>query len=204
MSGLPLFKSHTLEEHAQAQADYMPEGKLWRGKNIVDSKFRDLLRGLGASGKRQEEALSAFWDEVFVNTTTTFIGDFERALGIPDDIFGIGDTLVERRRNCLLKLVSLYVVTEQDFIDLAAELGYAITITQPIEDAFPPYDVPFFPLILKNARFTWIINGDNIVIGVPPYDVPFFPGEGSADAGIMERLFRKLKPANTSLQFQNT
>jgi uncharacterized protein YmfQ (DUF2313 family) len=201
---LPLFKSHTVEEHAQSHADYMPEGKLWRGKNIVDSKLRDLLRGFGASSKRQEEALSAFWDEVFVNTTESFISDFERALGIPDDCFGIADTLAGRRRNCLLKMVSLYVVTEQDFIDLAEELGYTITITRPVDDAFPPYDVPFTPVDLKAARFTWIVNGADIVVSAPPYDVPFTPGAVLETANIMQRLFQKLKPANTSLQFLNS
>ena len=37
----------------------MPGGKLWRAKNILDSKIRDFLRGLGTSAKRQEEAIRA-------------------------------------------------------------------------------------------------------------------------------------------------
>jgi len=200
---LPLFKSHTVEEHAQSHADYMPEGKLWRGKNIVDSKLRDLLRGFGASSKRQEEALSAFWDEVFINTTESFISDFERALGIPDDCFGIADTLAGRQRNCLLKMVSLYVVTEQDFIDLAAELGFTITITRPVEDAFFNYTFDFTFIDLKESRFTWIINGENVA--PTGFDYTFdFSFEDTVSAGILNALFNKLKPANTSLQFANT
>ena len=159
---MSLFEIHDTEDHAQAIAHYMPGGKIWRAKNIMDSKLRALLRGFGASAQRQEETLDEFWNEIFISTTEEFLPDFEKALGIPDDCFTGTGTIAERRADAQLKMVSLYVVTEQDFIDLAAILGFSITITRPVEDAFPPYAVPFTPIGLKAARFTWIINGVNI------------------------------------------
>jgi len=119
-----LFTVHSIEENAQAQADYMPGGKLWRGKNILDSKIRELLRGFGTGAKRQEEALDAFWEEIFIGTTEEYIGDFERAVGIPDDCFDGGGTLEERRLNVIVKLTSIGITTREDFEELAAVLGF--------------------------------------------------------------------------------
>lgn len=200
---MPLFNSHTVEQHAQAQADYMPSGKAWRAKNIQASKTRDLLRGLGASSKRTESSLIAMWEQIYIGTATDFVPDFEKALGIPDDCFDGTGTIEDRRADCQIKLVSLYVVTEQDFIDLALLIGFVITIERPVETtAFPPYDVPFIPVDLKASRFTWIIKGVDLVQGFPPYDVPFLPGS-SVTAAKLECLFNKLKPANTSILYEN-
>ena len=197
------FTSHTLEQHTQAQADYMHNGKAWRAKNIQSSKTRALLRGLAASAKRLEATLIDFWNEVFIGTAYDFVPDFERALGIPDHCFDGTGTIEERRTDCQIKLVSLYVVTEQDFIDLALLLGYVITIERPVDTtAFPPYDVPFIPVDLKTARFTWIVKGVDLVTGYPPYDVPFIPGT-STNAEKLICLFNKLKPACTTIIYEN-
>lgn len=195
-------ESHTLEQHAQSQADYLPQGKFWRAKNINDSNLRKLLRGLGASTKRQEDIYNQFWEELFIGTSNEFLDDFEKAVGIPDDCFDGQGTIEERRLNVQIKLVSLYVSTEQDFIDLANLLGFIIAIIRPVEDAFPPYDVPFIPLGLKESRFTWIIQGENLISNLPPYDVPFIP-DGTDNGNILVCLFNKLKPANTRLIYQN-
>lgn len=199
---MSIFGDHSVEEHAQSHADYLPTGKRWRAKNIDESNIRKLLRGFGASSKRQEETFNAFWDEMFPDTSTEFLDDFERAVGIPDDCFSGTGTLEERRRDVIIKLTGLYVTTKQDFIDLAKLLGFTIEISRPVEDAFPPYDVPFTPVSLKTARFTWIIRGANLLSGVPPYDVPFIPSE-SDEGNILQCLFNKLKPANTSLLYEN-
>lgn len=200
---MALFEDHSLEEHTQAVADYVPQGKLWRAKNIVNSKIRDLLTAFGASNKRQEEALNDFWQEVFIGTTDEFIDDFEKALGIPDDCFTGTGTLEERRTQAQLKLVSLYVVTEQDFIDLAAILGFTITIEQPIKTAIFPYVFPFVLPDAKGIRFTWIVRGVNVATAGFPYIFPFvFPD--LSNQNILQCLFNRLKPANTSLQFLNS
>jgi len=123
-----LFTVHTIEENAQVQADFMPGGKFWRAKNIIDSKIRDLLRGFGTSAKRQEEALDAFWTEVFIGTTEEYIGDFERAVGIPDGCFLGTGTLDERRTDVISKLTSLYLVTLEDFNALADSYNVDIEI----------------------------------------------------------------------------
>ena len=200
---MPLFDENTLEQHAQVQADFMPTGKFWRAKNIVDSKIRDLLRGFGASAKRQEEVLAKFWEEIFIGTTEEFIDDFEKALGIPDDCFTGTGTLEERRIDAQLKMVSLYVVTEQDFIDLAALLGFTITIERPIETNIFPYTFPFELVNAKTLRFTWIIVGVDVAAAGFPYTFPV-TFDAETNQNILQCLFGKLKPANTSLQFQNS
>lgn len=183
---MSLFEIHSVEDHAKGIAHYMPGGKIWRAKNIVDSKLRALLRGFGASAKRQEEILDKFWDEVFIGTSEEFLPDFEKAVGIPDDCFPGTGTIAERQADVQLKMVSLYVVTEQDFIDLAAILGFTITIERTV-----------------GVRFTWTILGDGVATVGFPYEFPFTFGE-TTNSNILQCLFKKLKPANTRLLFQNT
>jgi uncharacterized protein YmfQ (DUF2313 family) len=109
-------------------------------------------------------------------------------------------TLAERRRNVLAKLKARGVATKEAFIQLAAFLGYTITIYSGGEVADPPYDVPFFPVSLPQGNFVWIIEGVGVLPHVPEYDVPFDIIIGSS---VIECFFNKLKPANTVLLFHN-
>ena len=192
--------NHTLNDHATALADYLPDGPLFEAKNISGSNLRDLLNGISGELKTAEGHLKTLSDEYNPMTTTAFLDEWERAVGIPDDCFSIASTDDERRLNILTKIAALGVQTEQDFIDLASIFGKTVTVTYGESELFPPYNLPFTPGSLPEARFVIIITGDNIVTIGPPYNVPFnlFDSETT-----MQCLMNMVKPANVKLIFRN-
>jgi uncharacterized protein YmfQ (DUF2313 family) len=190
----------SIEDHAQALADYLPNGRLFEGKNIGDSNFRQLLRGIAGELFTAQGYIKTLNDEFLPDLTVLFIEEWERALGIPDDCFSGTGTLNERRRDILVKLSALGVQTEDDFVELALVFGKVVTVTPLSEELFPPYDVPFNPSSLPDARFIVVVQGDNLVSGVPPYDVPFDLVVGET---VLECLLNKVGIANGNIIFRN-
>mgnify|MGYP003636960492 CR=1 FL=1 len=201
------FQAHTLEQHQQALAQYLPNDRLFAAKNIKGKNFYKLLTGLSGELQRVDAIFQSVWDGTNILTTqdVNYIKLWEGFVGIPNSVFTETSslTLEDRRNNILIKLRSLGVLTAQDFIDLAALLGVVITITPGIEVAYPPYTPPFVPMKnSKAARFTWIIQGPDLdLASYPPYAVPFTP---SAPASQLRGLFELLKPSMTTLIFQNS
>lgn len=201
------FQAHTLEQHEQAISQYMPNDRLFQAKNVKGTNLYKLFLGLGGEFTRVDEIFQNVWDNTNILTTNDleYIARWESAVGIPDSIFSDTDslTLDERKNNILLKLRSLNCLTEQDFIDLAALLGQVITIKHGTEIAFPAYTLPFVPIRnSKTAKFIWIIQGEDLdVASYPAYSVPFTP---SAPASQLRNLFEVLKPAMTTLIYQNS
>ena len=126
-----------------------------------------------------------------------------KGFGIPNTYFTetTSLTIEERRQQVLIQLRSLGVLTEQDFIDLAALLGITITIEHAIDYATFPM---IFPIILldraSQARFIMIVNAP---ASLNPFIFPMtFPITfSSTESNILETLFNILKPANTQIIF---
>ncbi|MFT6151383.1 MAG: hypothetical protein ACJAY9_000772 [Flavobacteriales bacterium] len=199
------FQAHTIEENQQVLGQYFLNDRTATNKNIAGSNLYKMFLGLAGEFKRVDDLFQSVWDGTNILTTNdpNYMALWEGAVGIPDDIFvGTSSDIEERRKNVLLKLRSLNVLTEQDFIDLAAILGQSITIKHGIEVAYPPYTPPFIPIRnSKSARFIWIIQGENLdLASYPPYNVPFFPSSPSSQ---LSGLFEALKPTMTTLIFQN-
>lgn len=199
----PLFKEHSLEEHAQSLADYLPGGKLFIAKNTNGTNFRKYLRGLSYELQRFESALIEVTSEYDPRTTTEFITEWESSVGIPDDCFPGTGSLDERRRDVITKFMAIGVSTAQDFIDLAAFMGYEITIEHLADGTYyPPYNVPFTPMIgIPYNRYVWIVIGANVIANIPPYNVPF--SLTSSTQTKLQCFFNKLKPAHTLIIFRN-
>ena len=125
-----------------------------------------------------------------------FIEEWEKALGIPDACFKATGDIDERRTHILTKLASLGIQTVADFVTLGAVFGIVITV-EPLDEM----SVPPIPIVYPDARFTIVITGANLQVGVPPYDVPFTP---VSNESTLICLFNKLKPSNCKLIFVNS
>ncbi len=191
----------TLEQHTQALADYMPNGKLFEAKNINNSNFRQLLRGLAGELFTAQGYLITLEQEYFPDQTNLFLSEWESALGIPDSCFGgIGSNEI-RRRDIITKLSALGVQTVQDFIDLAAVFGVVVEVNPGVEEITFPL---IFPVVMftteKEARFTLVIRFTVETASRFPLVFPIVFGDG--EIAILECLFTKLKPANCDIIFQ--
>lgn len=196
-----LFKRRDLEQYTDSLADYMPGGILFASKSIHDSNFRKLLTGMAGELFRANGYLKSYNDEIIPDQTVKFIEEWESALGIPDSCFKATGTIIERRRDVLVKLAALGVQTSDDFVALALTFGITVTINSGIREiAFPLV----FPVImfstLKEGRFTIIVRFTDQSANRFPLVFPITFGSG--EIVILECLFTKLKPANCDIIFQ--
>jgi len=197
---MALANTRDIEQYTDSLARYMPGGDLFASRSVADSTFRKLLRGLSGELFRCNGLIKEYCEQIIPDTTTKFVSEWESALGIPDDCFFGTGTLEERRLHVLIKLASFGVQTQQDFINLALLFGIVVTVTNgTLHGTFPmEFPLSFFNSS-QDARFTIIVDFDEILGGVFPYTFPILFGD--ATLSIIECLFEKLKPANTELIF---
>lgn len=197
-----LFRDHTKEEHATSLAHYLPDGLAFGAKNREGTNLYKLLVGLGCELFRVEAALNTAADEHEITETTLFIEEWERAVGIPDTCLRGNGTLEERRNHVLLKLAGLNISTREDFIALAAALGFTVTIEGGTVHGLFPFTFPItFYASEKAARFTMIVTFQGLT-GLDQFAFTFPFTFGGAIQNIVRCLFEKLKPANTRIVYQ--
>lgn len=199
---MTLANTRDIEQYTDSLARYMPGGDLFASRNVADSTFRKLLQGLSGELFRCNGLIKEYFEQIIPDTTTKFVGEWESALGIPDDCFLGTGTLEERRLHVIVKLASLGVQTAQDFVDLALLFGITVTVTNgALHGTFPmEFPIVFFDSS-KDARFTIIVEFDEPNVDVFPYTFPIT--FGNTTLTIITCLFENLKPANTKVLFRS-
>lgn len=196
------FDKKSIETQREILAKFYPNGTLMHGKNITETNIFKFIKGCAPELSRVDNMMNAIAFNHFIPQTVSLIEEWEGAVGIPDSCFSNNGTLEERRANVVLKLANMNVQTLADFVNMGVLLGFADIEVYPLRDrAFPPYEVPFIPQSAPESRFIFVVEATNAVPNVPPYDVPFIPGDGSGS--LLQCVFNKLKPANTTIIFLN-
>lgn len=198
---LKKIECHSIDEHTKALADYLPGGPLFAAKNIAGTVMRDMLKGISRESVRAEAYLKALQEEFIPDKTNNFLDDWERVLAIPDDCFDGQGTNGQRRQAILIKLASLGVQTAEDFENLALLFGITVSVIPGAELFSFPLTFPFlFFTTEEEARFTIVITFTVSGPSVFPFTFPIV--FGNREIAILECLFRKLKPANCEVIFQ--
>ena len=184
-----------IDKHTKSLADYMPNGAMFEAKNIHDSNFRALLKGLAGELFTAQGYLITFKDEYFPDATNLFLSEWEQALQIPDSCFTTVDgTNDERRRNILVKLSALGVQTNEDFTALGAVFGLLVIVTAGMDSDY----------VFANdteARYSIVIDFPTVEGGSFTYDFPIIFGE-TTDF-ILRCLYQKVDPANVQIIFRS-
>lgn len=162
--------------------DAMPPGRAWA--RDPDSVQGRLLGAIAEELARVDAAAAAIATEAWPGTATeeVLLDAWEAAAGLPDPCVTSPPTLeAERQAELVARLVGRGSPTPQFFIDLAAALGYAVTIT---ENQYASVDGVFVcgePLVSGDQRSVFIVNGTS----------------GSLDE-VLECLINRYKPAHTT------
>lgn len=177
----------------------LPQGLAWPREQ--DARIRLLTRALAEEFSRVDARGDDLVLEANPATTSELLPEWEAAAGLPDECVPSGQTLQERRAALISKLTELGGASRSYFIQLAASLGYTITI-----DEFAPFRAGIShagdPLAGENWMYVWRINA-------PETTVTDFRASLSA-AGeplrkwgndLLECVFNRLKPAHTVLLF---
>lgn len=192
-----LFKEHTKEGNTNSTCSYLLGGLFNISKYETDSNYRKLLDAFSRSFLQLEQQINAGARELDPDETYALISQWERQVGIPDNIFDNNGTVEERRNNVLIKLASLGVQTKQDFIGIAGIIGYdRIRIITGGDAGTFPLTFPFvFFSTPKEARFTVLVDLPK-ELGTEVFPLPFpFKFRETTNVAL-EKLFDLLKPAN--------
>lgn len=125
-------KKHTAEDYAQMLLHLLPRGMAW--SRAAASSLARLLAACAQELARIEAAAFRLLEEVNPQTTLWGLSDWERVLGLPDECQHGGTTLQERRAAVLAKLNDVGRQDKAYYEQLAATLGYTVTI-----DVFRPF-----------------------------------------------------------------
>jgi uncharacterized protein YmfQ (DUF2313 family) len=118
----------TPDDYARAMADLLPWG--WAWTRDPDSVLMATIAGLAVEYARVHGRDCDLLAEAYPGTAIETLTDWERICGLPDPCTGPLDTVQERRLAVLAKLASRGGQSRQYFIDVAAAVGFTITIEE--------------------------------------------------------------------------
>lgn len=113
-------------------AALLPRGRAW--PRYEDSTLMRLLHAEADELARVDGRASDLFEEVDVRTALELLGDWERVAGLPDACTPAPDSIAERRAALLSRITGQGGQAPAYFVELAASIGYAITI-----DEFRPF-----------------------------------------------------------------
>lgn len=127
----------SLENERKILASILPTGQFWRAKNKPGYNIYELIKALASVYNQFRYYLNDKQKELVAPQISQYIELWEQMVGIPDTIFTkIPDTLEERIRLVMIKLVGLKSHTKAEVLNLLQKMYPEITdlrITPGIE-----------------------------------------------------------------------
>lgn len=184
---------------SQLQA-LLPIGAAWTRE--PQAVLTQLLDAFAQELARVDARAAVLVDEADPRTTSELLADWERAFALPGDCITTVQTAQARRDALLSKMAGLGGQSIQYFIDLAARLGYTITISE-----YSPFKAGLSqagdPLTNGDWAFAWRVSGTNATnvrtfkAGQGKAGEPL----GSSSNEALECVIRDAKPAHTFVSF---
>jgi len=191
----------TADDYAQVLADLLPRG--WAWSRDPTSVLMRTIEGLAAEYARIHARDCDLLAESYPGTALETLTDWERICGLPDPCTGVLGTIQQRRLAILAKLASRGGQSKQYFIDVAAAVGFHITIEE-----FRPFRVG------RNRTSHHLYGADwNYYWRVTSWEanqkiIAFRTGQSATRErlrqwgnDLLECLIRSLAPAHTIIQF---
>ncbi|VVP56981.1 YmfQ family protein [Pseudomonas fluorescens] len=192
--------AYSADEYRNQLAQLLPPGFAIPAYEGTEAYL--LLDGIAQELARLDGRAETLIKEANPATTTELLPDWERVAGLPDCCSNGEDSSVEERRRALLaKLTATGGQSAAYFIEVAAALGYTITITE-----FHPFRVGMSQVgqALSNEDwiYTWRVNAPEQTVTTFKVGLSTV-GDPLASWGndLLECYLNKIKPAHTILLF---
>lgn len=190
----------TAADYLEQLKTLLPPGQAFPRE--AGTTLHNLLDGMAIELARVDGRGEALPVEANPASTNELLSDWERVAGLPDKCSGVLEETLQGRKNALLtKLTSTGGQSPGYFIDLAAALGYTVTIEE-----FRPFRAGLSRAgdALTNGAwvFTWLIRAPEVSI------TEFRAGLSAAGERLrtwgndaLECKINQLKPAHTIALF---
>lgn len=175
--------SKNKDHYKQQLIALLPTGPAWPRMGD-DNNFTRLLDAIAEELARVDARAHELIEEAFPNATVELLPDWERVAALPDDCTGELETLQQRHNALMGVLTTKRRLSKQFYIDMAARIGFDITITE-----LPNYTWQVNAALDVNAVYFRVDQstiGDQLV---------------SSSNNLLECVMQKLKPAHTIVQF---
>ncbi len=187
----------TTDDYLKQLQALLPQGPAWSRE--PDAVLTKLLTEFAAEFSRVDFRIDGLLNEADPRTTSELLADWERVAGLPDLCTGIPETIAQRRELLVAKLTNVGGQSKQFYIDMAAKLGYAITITE-----FKRFRVTSrVNEQLTNADWSYAWRVNTAQDTVRKFKVTGRVNDPLATWGNqpLECMITQLKPAHTHVQF---
>lgn len=195
----PALTAHTQDEYRDALAALLPPGLAW--PTAPDTRLMLVLRAWAGEMARLDGRAAQLLDETDPALASELLRDWERVVGLPDPCVTTAQTVAQRRQALQGRLTSVGGQSRQFFLDLAARLGYEVTI----DEFSSALEATTAGISFTGDQWAhiWRVNVPSVV-GLSPFRV----GAGSVGEPlrvwsneVIECQFNRLKPAHTQLLF---
>lgn len=154
----------TSDDFLRAFQGLLPRGAVWpRDPDALQTK---VFRGLSSIYAQNTARANNLLIDAFPGTTFELLPEWEETLGLPDPCAGVGPTIEARRAQVIARLAAVGGQSIAYFTQLAANLGYSVTITQ------------FAPFAFGQASFDDALNGPDWAfawqVNAPSYSIRYF------------------------------
>jgi len=207
--GYPV-KAQSPEAYGRMLHQLLPSASIWpRGSG---SALVKLLASLGGELSRIHTRADVLQDEMDPSTALELLSEFERALGLPDDCMPATATVPERRTAVISKLTQRGGQSRQYFVDLAASLGFIVTISEFVDEVARVGRLRCGDRLYGTAwAYVWRVNVDLSSPALAGYvSTVTWARVGTMRCGdrlrswngtLLECVFQRAKPAHTRVQF---
>jgi uncharacterized protein YmfQ (DUF2313 family) len=196
-----MIENRTQQEQARVLANYLRNDNLHEAKNKEDSNLYKILIGLAEGWLDFRENAKDIIDNYNINHSLLLIEEWEKAVGIPDNVFSVASDIETRRKNVLLKIAGSKAETKEQFEKIGKILNFDIKCETGYQYCVFPLRFPLIFATQEVMPFLIVITIDK---KYQPQTFPLsFPIEFKTDqASILKLLFDKIKPSNTKLIFR--
>jgi len=188
----------TSGDYAQALRLLLPSGAAWQ---VEGTPLGDLLGGLSQQLYGVDARADVLLAEADPGQASELLADWERVLGLPDPCITTTQTTIRRRAAARTRYTLLGGQSAQFFIDLAASLGYTVTIADFSSEA--EAIAAGISYTGDGWAYTWVVH-----VAAGTVVTPFRVGTGAvgdplASWGIeeLECLIKRYAPAHTIVFF---
>ncbi|WP_422460227.1 YmfQ family protein [Endozoicomonas sp. ALB115] len=190
-----------LTRYAEQLRQLLPRGLAWNSEQ--DSTLNDLVEGLAETFARVDHRSDELIRNALPQYTTELLPEWEQVAGLPEECRSLSETQEQRRSALVEKLAEVGDQSRTFYIQLAARLGHAITITE--------FSQPKAGMATAGERcygadwhFVWQVNTPHALTISRATAGRSAAGEplASWQTNQLECLFRRLNQAHKQVLFQ--
>jgi uncharacterized protein YmfQ (DUF2313 family) len=181
----------SLSDYQTLIVKLLPRGMAWAGANL-----RSLLQSFAPSLQRVDAQIETIFQEAIPSTAVQCLSDWERILGIPDEIFPLATDTATRQANIVAKLRATGGQSAAYYTSIAATLGYTITFTDCYQPFYAGKSCAGDLLYSQAWAYAFTVNVTTATCSNLTYDPTAAPNRRVYDP-VLESMINTLKPAQT-------